>query len=89
VSCSSPFEGKVKKAKHTVVITATDAAGNASAPATIDWKVKVKRKKPDRSCFVLNPFHKQHRDRVTRRAILPPTQWKPGELAGEVSAETG
>lgn len=45
-TCGSPFEGKVKKGKHTVVVIATDSAGNASKPATVSWKVK--RKKPHR-----------------------------------------
>jgi hypothetical protein len=27
----------------------------------------------------------RHRDRVIERAILPRTQWRPGELVGEVT----
>jgi UDP-sulfoquinovose synthase len=30
----------------------------------------------------------RHRDRVIARAILPTTQWKPGELAGEIPTAT-
>lgn len=43
-TCSSPFTGKVKKGKHTVSVTATDAAGNASAEAEASWTVKRKRR---------------------------------------------
>ena len=42
VACNSPFLGKVKKGKHTVVITATDPLGNA-ATETVAWTVKHKR----------------------------------------------
>jgi hypothetical protein len=31
----------------------------------------------------------RHRGRVIERAILPTTQWKPGELAGELLPEPG
>jgi hypothetical protein len=41
VACSSPFLGKVKKGKHTVVITATDPLGNVSTE-TVAWTVKHK-----------------------------------------------
>ena len=43
-TCSSPFEGKAKKGKHTFEVVATDSAGNASKPATVSWKVKRKER---------------------------------------------
>lgn len=50
VPCTSPF-GKVKRGRHTVVITATDAAGNVSPSSTVTWKVKRKKRggRPARS----------------------------------------
>jgi hypothetical protein len=44
-ACTSPFTGKAKKGRHTVEVTATDAAGNPSAAAAASWKVKRKRKR--------------------------------------------
>lgn len=39
--CSSPWKVKVKPGKHTVTVTARDAAGNLDAtPATYRWKVR-------------------------------------------------
>jgi hypothetical protein len=44
--CNSPTTlKKLKKGKHTFSVTATDAAGNTSAPATRSFKVKKKKKK--------------------------------------------
>jgi hypothetical protein len=44
-SCSSPFTtSKLKKGKHTFAVVATDAAGNASAPASQTFTVKKKKK---------------------------------------------
>ncbi|QIG45148.1 hypothetical protein G5V58_22410 [Nocardioides anomalus] len=45
VACTSPFKVKrLKKGKHTVTVTARDAAGNADpTPATWTWKVKRRR----------------------------------------------
>jgi hypothetical protein len=46
VACTSPFTTtKLKKGKHTFSVVATDAAGNASAPATQSFKVKKKKKR--------------------------------------------
>ena len=48
-TCSSPFKLKTKKlkaGKHTLTVTATDAAGNADpSAATTDFKIKKKKKK--------------------------------------------
>ena len=44
-TCTSPLTVKVKKGKHTLSVTATDAGGNSGAAATRDWKVKKKKKK--------------------------------------------
>ena len=42
--CTSPFEGRVTRAKHAFEVRAIDAAGNADAsPARYRWKVKRKR----------------------------------------------
>ncbi|MGH2906764.1 MAG: hypothetical protein ACRDKI_08335 [Solirubrobacterales bacterium] len=38
-SCSSPYTAKVKPGKHKLTIVATDAAGNASPPMAVRWKV--------------------------------------------------
>ncbi len=45
--CTSPLKLKrLKRGKHKLTVTATDAAGNADAsPATYSWKVKKKRKR--------------------------------------------
>ena len=44
--CGSPKEYKVKKGKHSFSVRAKDAAGNVdSTPASVDWKVKKKKKK--------------------------------------------
>lgn len=45
--CTSPFSTKVKKpGKHTITVTAIDAAGNADpTPATLDFTVKKAKKK--------------------------------------------
>ena len=45
--CTSPLKLKrLKRGKHKLVVTATDAAGNADAsPATYRWKVKKKRRR--------------------------------------------
>jgi hypothetical protein len=43
--CSSPFDVKVKKGKHSFEVRATDQAGNVDpTPASQDWKVKKKKK---------------------------------------------
>ena len=43
--CTTPYEVKVKRGKHTFSVRATDAAGNVDgAPATAKWKVKKKKK---------------------------------------------
>ena len=44
-TCTSPLTVKVKKGKHTLSVTATDAGGNKGPTATRDWKVKKKKKK--------------------------------------------
>jgi len=42
--CTSPYSFKVRKGRHSLTVTATDAAGNVdSSPATYSWKVKRKR----------------------------------------------
>jgi uncharacterized delta-60 repeat protein len=44
VSCSSPFKAKSKKGKNKLLITATDAAGNADdTPAVAKWKYVPRR----------------------------------------------
>jgi hypothetical protein len=43
VPCTSPWSRKVKKGKHEFTVTATDGAGNRSAPVTHKFKVKRKR----------------------------------------------
>jgi len=44
--CTSGFEDKVKKGKHSFEVRAIDAAGNTDpTPATFDWRVKKKHKK--------------------------------------------
>jgi hypothetical protein len=43
-ACTSPLTVKVKRGKHTFSVTATDAGGNAGAPATDDFKIKRKKK---------------------------------------------
>lgn len=43
--CTSPFEDKVKRRRHTFEVRATDPAGNVDpTPATWAWKVKRKRR---------------------------------------------
>jgi hypothetical protein len=45
-ACSSPHYFKVRKGRHSLTVTATDAAGNVDpTPATYSWKVKRKRRK--------------------------------------------
>jgi fibronectin-binding autotransporter adhesin len=44
VACTSPYTVKVKKGKHTFLVQAIDAAGNADAtPASDAWKVRKKK----------------------------------------------
>lgn len=43
--CASPFTTQVRKGKHTLAVSATDAAGNLDATAaTYAWKVKRKKR---------------------------------------------
>jgi hypothetical protein len=43
--CASPAKFKVKPGRHTLMVRAVDAAGNADqTPATFHWKVKPKRR---------------------------------------------
>ena len=45
-ACTSPFTTrKLKKGKHTFAVIATDAAGNASLPASQTFTVKKKQKR--------------------------------------------
>ena len=45
--CASPFKVRFKKrGKHTVVVVATDTAGNADpSPASYTWKIKAKKRR--------------------------------------------
>jgi Thrombospondin type 3 repeat len=44
--CTSPLTTKVGKGKHSFQVRAIDAAGNVDpTPASVDWKVKPKKKK--------------------------------------------
>lgn len=38
-SCKSPFKTKARKGKHKLVVTATDAAGNAGKSLRVSWRV--------------------------------------------------